>query len=111
MFRSMQWGGKIFDFRQITLFCLKKRLSKQKMTIFSKNLGAVAPLASPGYAYRSMDVINVSLLISMMLSLVLHEMQIKSFWSADVNPYHRPRRAFENNPVVSNVYFCLSENG
>ena len=34
------WGGaKMFDFRQITLFSLEKRLSKHKMTIFSKNLG------------------------------------------------------------------------
>jgi len=29
----------MFDFRRITLFCLEKRFSKQKMTIFSKNLG------------------------------------------------------------------------
>jgi len=42
----------MFDFRRIPLFCVEKRLSKHKMTIFSKNLGeAMAPLASPGYAY------------------------------------------------------------
>jgi len=42
----------MFDFRRITLFCLEKCLSKLKMTICSENLeGAVAPLASPGYAY------------------------------------------------------------
>jgi len=36
----------MFDFRRITLFCLEKRLSKHKITIFSKNLrGAKAPLA------------------------------------------------------------------
>jgi len=29
----------MFDFRRITLFCLEKRLSKHKITIFSKNLG------------------------------------------------------------------------
>jgi len=28
----------MFDFRRITLFCLEKRLSKHKVTIFSKNL-------------------------------------------------------------------------
>ena len=40
------WGGKIFDFKWLTLFCLEKRLWKHKMTIFSKNLaGAIAPLA------------------------------------------------------------------
>jgi len=34
------WGrGKMFDFRRIILFCLAKRLSKRKMTIYSKNLG------------------------------------------------------------------------
>ena len=38
------WEGKMFDFRRITLFCLEKRLSKHKMTIFSKNLGGMAPL-------------------------------------------------------------------
>jgi len=32
-------GSKMFDFRGITLFWLEKRVSKQKMTIFSKNLG------------------------------------------------------------------------
>jgi len=41
----------MFDFRRITLLCLEKRLSKHKMTMFSKNLGGMAPLAPPGYAY------------------------------------------------------------
>jgi len=41
----------MFDFRQIKLFCLEKRLSKHKMFIFSKNLGGMAPLAPKGYAY------------------------------------------------------------
>jgi len=46
--------GKMFDFRRITLLCLEKRLPKQKMTIFSKNFwGAMAPFATPGYAYDS----------------------------------------------------------
>ena len=35
----------MFDFRRITLFCLGYRLSKHKMTICSKNLGGMAPLA------------------------------------------------------------------
>jgi len=40
------------DFKRITLFCLENRLSKHKMTIFSKNLrGGMAPLPHPGYAY------------------------------------------------------------
>jgi len=29
----------MFDLRRITLFCLEKRLSKHKMTMFSKHLG------------------------------------------------------------------------
>ena len=35
---------KMFDFRRITLFCLEKRFSKHKMTIFSKHLGGAWPL-------------------------------------------------------------------
>ena len=46
-------GGKMFDFRRITLFCFEKRFSKHKMTMYSKNLfGSMAPLP-PGYAYGS----------------------------------------------------------
>jgi len=37
-------GGKMFDFRQITLFCLEKCLSKHKISVFSENLGGMAPL-------------------------------------------------------------------
>jgi len=42
----------MFDFRRITLFCLEKRLSKHKMTIFSKNLGGHSLFGSPGYPYE-----------------------------------------------------------
>jgi len=37
----------MFDFRRIILFCLEKRLSKHKMTIFSKNLGRAMALLTP----------------------------------------------------------------
>ena len=38
----------MFNFRRITLFCLEKRLSKHKITIFSTNLGGgMSPLALP----------------------------------------------------------------
>ena len=37
------WGAKVYDFRRITLFCFEKRLYKQKMTLFSKNLGGHGP--------------------------------------------------------------------
>jgi len=48
--KKLGWG-KLFDFRRITLFCLKKRLSKHKMTMFSKNLRGPWPFGPPGYAY------------------------------------------------------------
>ena len=39
---------KMFNFRRTTLFCLEKRFSKHKITIFSTNLGGgMAPLALP----------------------------------------------------------------
>jgi len=41
----------MFDFRRITLFCLEKRLSKYKITIFFNNLGGYGPFLPPGYAY------------------------------------------------------------
>ena len=41
------WGGQKFDFRRITLFCLEKRLSKYKMTIFFKNLGGLRLWPNP----------------------------------------------------------------
>jgi len=40
-------GGKMFDFKRITPFCLEKRLSKHKMTMFSKNLGVHGPFRPP----------------------------------------------------------------
>ena len=45
-------GRKMFDFRRIALFCCEKRLSRHKMTIFSRNFGGAWPLwLSLGYAY------------------------------------------------------------
>ena len=44
-------GGKMFDFRRITLFCLETPL-KAHMTIYSKNRGGIALFAPPGYAYE-----------------------------------------------------------
>jgi len=41
----------MFVFGGMTLFCLEKRLSKHKMTIFSNNLGGHGPFGPPGYAY------------------------------------------------------------
>jgi len=44
--------AKMFDFRRITLFCLEKRLSKYKMTIFFKILWGSWRLLPPlGHAY------------------------------------------------------------
>ena len=41
------WGGKMLVLRRITLFCLEKRLSKHKKTIFSKIWGAHGPFRLP----------------------------------------------------------------
>jgi len=41
------WGGKMFDFRRITLFRLEKRFSMHKITIFSKNFGGHGPFGRP----------------------------------------------------------------
>ena len=40
----------MFYFRGATVFCLGYRLSKHKMTGYSKNLGSVALWPLPGYA-------------------------------------------------------------
>jgi len=61
----------MFDFRRIALFCLEKRLSKHKVTTFSKNFGVehgpfgepwlhlwrtlATPLANPGYTCGSYE--------------------------------------------------------
>jgi len=52
--RAKQWRRKtkfflvkIFDFRRATVFCLGYRLSEHKITRYAKNLGALAPLATP----------------------------------------------------------------
>jgi len=46
----------MLDFRLITLFCLEKRLSKHKMTIYSKNVGGHGPSGLPPvYAYAHRD--------------------------------------------------------
>jgi len=43
-------GSKMFDLRQITLFCLRYRLSKHKITIYAKNLGGHGLVDPPDYA-------------------------------------------------------------
>ena len=72
------WGGnlgeaKMFDCRRITTFCLGKRLSKHKMTVFSKNLRDPWPLLhhaatamSHRYAvtnYEATSRVNVVILV------------------------------------------------
>jgi len=50
----------MFDFRRITLFCLEKRLSKHKMTVFSENFGGgMDSLPPPGYDYVSIGRVCV----------------------------------------------------
>ena len=50
-------GTKMVDFSRITLFCLEKLISKHKNDYFSKNSGrgVMAPLASLGYAYATIN--------------------------------------------------------
>jgi len=43
------------DFSRITLFCLEKRVSKHTITIFLKIRRGMAPLASLGYAYATIN--------------------------------------------------------
>jgi len=52
----------MFDFKRITLFCLEKRLSKHKMTIFSIKLGGHGPFAPPGYACEASVLVLSQLL-------------------------------------------------
>jgi len=48
----------MFDLKRTTLFCLGYHFSKQKMSIYAKNLGAHGPLAPwpPGYVYERSSV-------------------------------------------------------
>jgi len=71
----------------MTLFCLKKRLLKHKMTMFSKNLGGgMAPLSPPGYAYGSGSDTNSS-------SLTMH-----------ISP-------LRFNSFINNVFWLVLTNG
>jgi len=56
--------AKLYDFRGITLFCSEKRLSKQKMTIFSKHFGGMVLLAllatpMPAMPFGNFHTINI----------------------------------------------------
>jgi len=57
-------GAKMSDFKRRTLFCLEKHLPKHKMTIFSKNLGGMAPLVPPGYAYAHRSFVKRNVFMS-----------------------------------------------
>jgi len=50
----------MFDLTGITLFCLEKRLSKHKITIFSKILGEHGSFGHPGYAYVARPALCMS---------------------------------------------------
>jgi len=49
-------GGEMFNFRQITLFCMGYHLSRYKMTIYAKILGGMAPrtdfLSKSNFGFR-----------------------------------------------------------
>jgi len=53
------WGAQMFEFRRITLFCWEKRLSKRKVTIFSKRLKGPWPLWPPWLRLRLQYVVCI----------------------------------------------------
>ena len=56
--QKLEWA-KFFYFRLTTVFCLEYRLSKHKMTRYSKNLRGTCPLGSPGNAYGPVFVLLI----------------------------------------------------
>ena len=45
------WGNNSFDFKRATVFCLRHRPAKRKMTRYARNLGGPWPPWSHGYVY------------------------------------------------------------
>ena len=98
-FHSIQWrsqprnlgGAKMFDFRRITLFCLEKRFSKNKMTIFSKNLGGHGPIDPPClrlwfHPTRGKDPLQRLIYGGQVLLFWLCCYQYEFFWRGDLCP-------------------------
>jgi len=50
----------MFDFRRATVFCLRHRFSKHKMTRYAKNLGQMALLATPMSVRRTVQLLTRS---------------------------------------------------
>jgi len=65
----------MFEFRRITLFCLEKRLSKHKMTIFSKNLGGAWPLWPPSWLrlFQAVQPFRLMLFLIKALTTIISE--------------------------------------
>jgi len=121
----------MFDFRRITLFCSEKRLSKHKMTIFSKDLGghgpfaplATAMLRTTGLGPRFMKFQNYWSNIALMLELfnrprgrtqnscnkVLKSVYLTSFDEiyAECNAM-MPKSAFYKEPIIL-LNYCIDE--
>jgi len=69
----------MFDLRRITLHCLEKRLSKHKMTAFSKIFGGQSPFGPPDYAYTN----NKQVIFKYSMPLVFEASSMKpSFFGA-----------------------------
>jgi len=79
----------MFDFRRITLFCLEKRRSKHKMTIFSENYGGHDPFGSPW------------------LRLCLNSVRITTLCGRDDNK--STSREYRLACSASSCYFALSD--
>jgi len=74
----------MFVFRRITLFCLEKRLSKHKMTTFSKNLGSHGPFSPRGYAYGCDRIIKKLIVYPSLRSTAKDYTSIQDFWGLEV---------------------------
>jgi len=65
------WGGKVYDFRRITLLFGKTPLKAQNDYIFQKFAGDHGPFASPrGYAYGSVNVVLLRLKFTCFFSVL-----------------------------------------
>ena len=97
------WGAKMFDFRRISLFCMEKRLSKHKMTIFSKNLGGPWPLLlPPGYAYASEQLTTAKWGCANVLSNTSSGAQKMRGWTV----WRTPRFARSNFAKLYKIWEC-----
>ena len=124
------WGAKKFDFRRITLFCLEKRLSEHKMTIFSKKLGGHGPFAPPwlrlcpqrydeiiskSWTYALHTICVQSQIISAVIEMISQTFSTKIFAFTNIretafSAVTNMKTKYWSRPTVnSDLRVCLSE--